>query len=182
MKVECEIVRKSLGAWMDGELGPSQAEEIRIHVTGCPSCGGDKEQWERLQASLTSVLEAKASGIAFEPFWDGVRQRILEQKPWPARLWDRFRPALYPQRLAWAIPIAIVLLLGVLSLEQFFPGWRWGSNRGNLTAVDSIDGHGFNVAVFRESKTKTTVIWLFENQEDDEDEPATESSSTESSF
>jgi hypothetical protein len=77
--------------------------------------------------------------------------------------------------------VAIVLLLAIVSLEQFFPGWRWGSNRSNTTAVDSIDGHGFNVAVFRESKTKTTVIWLYENQEE-EDESAAESASPDTSF
>lgn len=181
MMMDCENVRKSLGAFLDEELNGSEAERIRMHVQGCPSCLAEKEQLERLQASLKGVLEGRASGVAFGPFWDGVRRRILEKKPWTARLWDWVRPALYPERLAWAIPVAIVLLLAIVSLEQFFPGWRWGSNRGNTTAVDSIDGHGFNVAVFRESKTKTTVIWLYENQEE-EDESAAESASPDTSF
>lgn len=181
MMMNCEDVRKALGALLDGELNHSEAEQVRTHAQGCPSCRGEKEQLERLQASLKGVLEARASGVAFEPFWDGVRQRILEKRPWPARLWDWVHSALYPPRLAWAIPVAIVFLLGIFSLEQFFPGWRGGFNRGNATAVDSIDGHGFNVAVFRESKTKTTVIWLFENQEG-EDESAEEAVSTDTSF
>ena len=179
--MDCEAIKSSLGTWLDGELDHSEAERVRIHVQKCPSCIGEKERLERLQASLKGVLEGEASGLAFEPFWDGVRQRILERKPWHARLRDWARPVLYPQRLAWAIPLVIVFLLGIFSLEQFFPGWPWGSNRGNVAAVDSIDGHGFNVAVFRESKTKTTVIWLFENQED-EDESSGESTSTGSSF
>ncbi len=178
---DCEAIESSLGAWLDGELDHSEAERVRIHVQECPSCLGEKERLERLQASLKGVLEGGASELAFEPFWDGVRQRILERKPWHARLWDWARPAFYPKRLAWAIPLVIVFFLGIFSLEQFFPGWRWGSNRGNVAAVDSIDGHGFNVAVFRESKTKTTVIWLFENLED-EDESSGESASTDSSF
>ncbi len=179
--MDCKAIESLLGAWLDGELDRSEAERVRMHVQACPSCLREKERLERLQASLKGVLERGASGLAFEPFWDGVRQRILERKPWHARLWDWVRPAFYPQRLAWAIPLVIVFLLGILSLEQFFPGWRWGSNRGNVAAVDSIDGHGFNVAVFRESKTKTTVIWLFENQED-ENESSGESASTDSSF
>ncbi|MEK7783271.1 MAG: hypothetical protein AAB279_05025 [Candidatus Binatota bacterium] len=136
---------------------------------------------ERLQASLKGALEARASRLAFEPFWDGVHRRILEKRPWRDRLWDWVRPAIYPQRLAWAIPVVIVFLLGIISLEQFFPGWRWGSSRSNATTVDSIDGHGLNVAVLRESKTKTTVIWLFENQED-EDESSKKSAPAEPSF
>ena len=179
--MDCDAIKRSLGAWLDGEASQSEAELIRAHVEGCPSCLGEKERLERLQAAVRGFFEMEASGLAFEPFWDGVRQRILEKRRWHARLWDRASYVFYAQRLAWAIPVAIVFLLALFSLEQFFPGWRWGSNRGDVTAVESIDGHGFNVALFRESKTKTTVIWLFENQED-EDESSEESSSTESTF
>ncbi|MBI2987401.1 MAG: zf-HC2 domain-containing protein [Deltaproteobacteria bacterium] len=181
MKTDCKTVKNSLGAWLDGELSASETERIRMHVEGCPSCSGEKEQWERLQVSLRGVLEGEASGVAFEPFWDGVSRRIFAERPWYARLWDWAGLAFVPQRLAWAIPLVIVALLAMFSLDQFFAGWHWGSNRGNGSAVDSIDGHGFNVAVFRESKTKTTVIWLFENQED-EDESSGEPASAESSF
>lgn len=181
MKIDCETIRNSLGTWLDGEVSHSEAERIRVHVQECPVCFGEKEQLERLQVSLKGALEGRASRLAFEPFWDGVHRRILEKRPWRDRLWDWVRPAIYPQRLAWAIPVVIVFLLGIISLEQFFPGWRWGSSRSNATTVDSIDGHGFNVAVFRESKTKTTVIWLFEDQEED-DESSKKSAPAELSF
>ncbi|MBI2347839.1 MAG: zf-HC2 domain-containing protein [Deltaproteobacteria bacterium] len=169
MKTNCETVNNSLGAWLDGELGHADAEEIRRHVEGCPSCSGERRRLERVQVVLSGVLETEASRVAFEPFWDGVRRRISEERPRQARLWEWARPAFYPQRIAWAVPVAIVFLLAIFSLVQYAPGWRWGVNRGNVAAVDSIDGHGFNVAVLRESKTKTTVIWLFESQEEDDE-------------
>jgi len=34
-----------------------------------------------------------------------------------------------------------------------------------IAAVDSIDAHGRNVALLREYDSKTTVIWLYEDQE-----------------
>jgi sugar (pentulose or hexulose) kinase len=37
--------------------------------------------------------------------------------------------------------------------------------------VDSIDSHGHNVALLRENESKTTVIWLYQDQEG-EDEAA----------
>lgn len=181
MMMDCEAIKKSLGAWLDGELSHAEAVKIQGHLPECPSCLGEKTRLEQLQASLKTVLEARVSGVTFEPFWNGVRQRILEKRPWHVDLLDWARLALYPQRLAWVVPVVIVFLLGVFSLEQYFSGWRWGASRGNLTAVESIDGHGFNVALFRESKTKTTVIWLFENQED-EDESAEKTAPTEPSF
>ncbi len=175
MTANCEASRNSLGAWLDGELGHADAEQIQRHVEGCPSCSGETRRLEQAQALLRGLLEKESSRVAFEPFWDGVRRRISEERPRQGRLWERVRPAFYPQKLAWAVPVAIVFLLAIFSLVQYAPGWRWGTNRGNVAAVDSIDGHGFNVAVLRESKTKTTVIWLFESQEEDDEasgEPA----------
>ncbi|MGH7775486.1 MAG: zf-HC2 domain-containing protein [Candidatus Binatia bacterium] len=178
MSMDCEVVKRSLGAWLDGEMSHSEAGEIRGHLQECPLCLGEKTQLERLQTSLKSFLERRASKVDFDPFWHGVRERILEKRPWHVRLLDWARPALYPQRLAWAIPVVIVLLLGSLSLERFFPE---GASANNLTRVESIDSHGFNVALFRESETKTTVIWLFESQEE-EDESSGEPSPSKPSF
>ncbi len=39
------------------------------------------------------------------------------------------------------------------------------SNASNFASVESIDAHGRNVALLREDETKTTVIWLYQNQE-----------------
>jgi anti-sigma factor RsiW len=180
MKKQCEEIEKLLGAWLDRELNQFEAERVESHLQECDACFKEKQQLERIQDSLKRALELRASGLAFEPFWREVRRRILEQKPWYAELWDWIRFSLYAPRLTWAIPLVIVGLLGVLTVEQFVPGLGLGPARSNV-AVESIDGHGLNVAVFRESKTKTTVIWLFENQED-EQESSGESASPQPSF
>ncbi len=181
MKRQCEEIEKLLGPWLDRELSQAEAQQVETHLEECHACSRAKEQLERLQNSLKSFLEARASGVSFEPFWRELQERILEQKPWYGALWDWARLALYPPRLTWAIPLVIVLLLAILSLEQFVPGWGLGPGRNNLAAVESIDGHGLNVAVFRESKTKTTVIWLFQNQEE-ENESSEESAPSDNTF
>ncbi len=178
--MNCETAKKLLGAWLDGELGPFEAHEIQKHAEECAVCSEEKRRLTHLQASVRSALVGQASGLDFDPFWAGVRRRILREHPPRVSFLDRVRWALSQQRLAWAIPLVIVFLLGLFSLEQFFPKWRLG-NKSNLAAVESVDGHGFNVAVFRESKTKTTVIWLFQNQEEN-DESSGESASTDPSF
>jgi Putative zinc-finger len=181
MKMHCEEIQRSLEAWLDRELSQSEAERVESHLLECPQCSEDRRQLERLHDVLRNSLQARASGLTFEPFWNEVHRRILEQKPWYVELLEWARLTLYPVKLTWAIPVVIVLLLLVLSLEQFVPGWGLGPGTGNLAAVESIDGHGLNVAVFREAKTKTTVIWIFQNQEG-EDEAAEESASGDSAF
>ncbi len=178
---KCEDVRESLGAWLDGELRQSEAEAVRLHVETCVACGEGRRRLELLDNWLKRDLEASAGQIALGPFWREVRQRITERKAWHERLWDWVDSAFVGPRLAWAVPAFIVMLIAALSIESFFPGWRSGSQGNNFATVDSIDAYGRNVALLREDETKTTVIWLYQNQEG-ENEPAAESTETRPSF
>jgi hypothetical protein len=171
MMMKCEAVRDNLGAWLDGEVGHPGADQIRGHLEGCPACLAEKKRLDQLQSSLQEVLRLEAATVPFELFWSGVERRIAEKLPWRLQLLDWLRPVFYPGRLAWAIPVVIVSILGLLSLDQILPEWPW-VNKNGRTAVESIDAFGFNVAVFREYDTKTTVIWLFENQDDEEQSSA----------
>jgi hypothetical protein len=65
------------------------------------------------------------------------------------------------------------LVLAILSLDSYIPGFREGRN--SFASVESIDAYGRNVALLRENESKTTVIWLYEDQEGENataDEPA----------
>jgi hypothetical protein len=43
--------------------------------------------------------------------------------------------------------------------------WRLGGPRNSPASVESIDTYGRSVALLREQETKTTVIWLYQDQE-----------------
>jgi anti-sigma factor RsiW len=165
----CENVRELLGAWLDGELNPGDASSIQLHVDQCAACNRERQQLDRLQSVIAGVVGAGAAEIAFEPFWQGVQQRISERSTWRARLPGWFESAFSPLRLAWAVPAVIALLLGLLSLESLVPSWRQEAQRNNFASVESIDAYGRNVALFRDNDTNTTVIWLYQNQEGEDD-------------
>ncbi|HSE89399.1 MAG TPA: hypothetical protein VLJ79_24515 [Candidatus Binatia bacterium] len=80
--------------------------------------------------------------------------------------------------LAWVVPAVIIIVLGALSFDSF---WKLRAQRNNFAAVESIDAHGRNVALLREDETKTTVIWLYQNQEG-EDESSGEITEASPSF
>ena len=69
----CEDIRDRIGAWMDGELSRSGAEEVRVHLESCSACGEERRQLEKLQASLKAVLVAEPSNVSFERFWSGIK-------------------------------------------------------------------------------------------------------------
>ena len=178
----CEDIRDRIGLWMDGELSRSGAEEVRVHLESCLACREERRQLEKLQASLKEVLVAGPSNVSFERFWSGVEQRINRKPVWRENFFRWFHDLLTPPQLAWLVPAVIILVLtGVFSFESLFPGSRLAVQRNNFAAVDSIDGFGRNVAVLRENETKTTIIWLYQNQEG-EDESTGEKSDASPSF
>jgi anti-sigma factor RsiW len=172
--IDCKSASESLSAWLDGELRASEAEAVRAHLEVCRQCGEQRRQMESLQAALKSALELQASSLRFEPFWREVEERITEKRTWSAAVTDFVRSALAAPRLAWAIPVVIVALLGALSIV---PAWRAPKN--SFASVESIDPYGRNVAVLRENETKTTVIWLYQNPEG-ENEPSSEAADSSS--
>ena len=160
----CDETRELLGAWLDRELDPAKAEAVRAHIAGCAACAEECRQLEKLQVVMKSVLATESERIAFEPFWLGVRNRIERNRPWHVELIERLRSVLEAPTLLWAVPAMIVVLIVALSL------WPRGQ-RNNYAAVESIDAHGRNVALLREDDTKTTVIWLYQNPEGENDTP-----------
>lgn len=175
---DCELVRASLGVWLDGELSESDAEVIRLHCERCAACNEERRQLEKLHTSLQSFWLSNAPKIAFEPFWHGVRERINEKRSWNEAVLEWARSTLAGPRLVWAVAAVIMGLLGVLSLNSF---WQQGLQQNNFATVESIDAHGRNVALLREDETKTTVIWLYQNQEG-EDESSGKNTETSHSF
>jgi anti-sigma factor RsiW len=173
---DCETIKKKLGAWLDRELKALEAERVQKHLEGCPSCSAEKERLERLELSISQTLEGRAAAVSFDAIWRGVEERMQKRTPWPLRLWERLE--LFPLRARWVLPLAAVLLVALFSRVGYLPEWR---ARNNFTFVESIDAYGSNVALFREAETRTTVIWLFEDLEN-QDEGSEESAAPVSGF
>jgi len=163
----CAEIKESLSAWMDGELPTDKAEAMRLHIASCAACAVEQRKLERLDAALKSVL-VPAESVGFDPLWRGVRARIEERRSRSADWIEWFRSRLTVPSLAWAVPIIILALIGLFSVDGFWPGAR-RAQPNNFASVESIDAYGRDVALLREDETKTTVIWLFQNQEGEDE-------------
>jgi anti-sigma factor RsiW len=159
---ECDRIQQFVGRWLDGELNPADSERVRLHMGSCSECRAAERQLTKMNQMLNNVLVAEAAKLEFGSFWRGVERRINERRPWYPAWLERWVIA---PRSAWAVPAAIAVLLALWSFDSYFPGWREGVTRNGFAAVDSIDAHGRSVALLRENETRTTVIWLYEDQE-----------------
>lgn len=160
----CEDKIPSIERWLDGELSGAESDSLRAHVAVCVECSEAQRRLEKLQSTLKAALLSEAQRVDFAPFWRAVQLRVNEKRPWYQEALDWMRRALPAPRVAWVVPAVIVLLLAVVSLESYLPGWR-GAGRNAFATVESIDAYGRNVALLREYDTKTTVIWLYQDQE-----------------
>ena len=152
-----------MGSWLDGELGPAENEAVRAHVAGCSDCGEARRRMEKIQLTLANILKAESSRVEFAPLWREVERRINEKRSWREEAIEWFQSVFTAPRVAWAVPAAIVLVLGLFSLNK----WQVSGQGNSFVAVESIDAYGRNVALLREDETKTTIIWLYQNPEGD---------------
>jgi anti-sigma factor RsiW len=176
---ECENIRESIGSWLDGELSPAESESVRAHLASCADCGAAQRRLEKMHVALRAALTSPAPQIDFTSFWGGVERRITKRRVWYADLLDWSRSLFTPPRVAWTVPAVIGVLLAVMSTDL----WRdiWRGSRNSFASVESIDAHGGSVAVLRQPETRTTVIWLYEDQEG-ENETAEDSAKSAPTF
>lgn len=163
---ECEQIEPMLERWLDGQSSEADGARVRDHLGACERCARALRRLERVDAALHGLLVSAVPPIAFKPFWRGIEVRLRERAPWHQELAERAKTWLAAPRAAWAIPALIAILIGVLSYDFKIP---LGRSRSNLATVDSIDSHGRSVALLREDDSKTTVIWLYQTPEGDDE-------------
>ena len=163
---DCEPIEELIGRWLDGELSAGESERVRAHVGECADCRAKRQRLEKIEHALNNLLVTEVPKVEFAPFWSALERRLDEKIPWHQALRDWAQGWLGAPRTAWAVPAFILLLLALFSYESYFPFWR---PRNNLATVESIDAYGRSVALLREDESKTTVIWLYQNQEGDDE-------------
>jgi len=163
---DCEAIEEAIGRWLDGELNAAESQRMRAHLDDCANCRAARQRFEKIGNALNRVLVAEAGKVEFAPFWRELEQRIAKKTAWHDELRGWAGNWFGAPRAAWAVPALIALLLAIFSYESYFPFWR---SRNNLATVESIDAYGRSVALLREDESKTTVIWLYQNKEGDDE-------------
>jgi anti-sigma factor RsiW len=143
---------------IDGRLPPSEAEELRRHISACPSCALEEREYRR----VGDLLRVAAAGAAADPrlsaMWARVRAGIEERREWEEgrRAWIR--------RFFW-IPAAAALAV------LFFVVYPSVVGRSPLTpgdfrvSVESLESEGATVALLDEGEEFPRVIWILEETE-----------------
>lgn len=153
--VRCFLVRRRLGAHLDGELGGEAARSTREHLDRCGGCQAEARVLAGLRRSLTAAL-AGGDEPDWRPLWPAVVRGIedVRHRPLPA-LARRRRP------VRWALGGAAVAATVAVPLTLWQLGWV-GQEPGEPVVVTSAHTDYANgTMVYAVPGSPLKVVWVF---------------------
>jgi TonB family protein len=132
MKSACDPIREWLGAFVDKELDPARAEQVRTHLETCADCRRELDQIQELHRLAKSVEHPRLA----EDYWDwqrtrvwrGIRDRKRAPTPW-------YRPTfVWPRLAAVAAGVVVVLVVAISGWRSFLPKSGLMQPVGELTS------------------------------------------------
>jgi anti-sigma factor RsiW len=106
----CDQNPDTLSAYLDGELPPDQAVALQQHLSTCPHCAAQIAEQVSLRRSL---IPARNRFTPNPDFKRNIQQKIRQQTAAPKR------PSFSFRFMPLAIPLAAILLLGVVWLQHY---------------------------------------------------------------
>jgi anti-sigma factor RsiW len=111
---KCQLFQLHIDAYLDHELEPARASDLRSHVDQCQSCRQELAYAERLHRAVVSLPLLDCPDHALEPvdrLFDGIRGNRGEKAP--AGFWSALGGLMdtIPMPVRLGIPVAAVLLL-----------------------------------------------------------------------
>ena len=165
MKDSCPFASKLLGKYFDGEATSEEKDRIEAHLHGCPSCRRDLHAMGRLRAAVEAPVEEALQKEEFQWVWQKIERKIrLEERPtWQERVRGWLEAFRLPQKRV-LLPAAAAVVLLLIAGQVLFPKTPSYPGRSVVEYVESQTG---TVMVYQPEKADFTLIWLFEDPEEE---------------
>ncbi len=157
----CRDVEQLLGHFVDAELPPPMLLAVARHAGTCPACDQAARELTELHDAIAHTVEADVAGFDFSRVWPEVERRIAPE-PRVAGGWRRISSMpLWGGALAVAAS-ALFFLQMPANVSQVAttvkPKPAIARVDRNQAFIDRLAGK--RVAVRREPKSGTTMIWV----------------------
>lgn len=153
----CYLVRRRLGAYLDGALPEGRARTAAAHLAGCPACQGEVDALRRLRAALQrtrAVAEPDWTG-----FWPGVVRGIQDRREAAPVAAAAPRPVWRRPRWAFGGALAAAVLIS-LTIPRILTGPP--SPESPIIVSSAATEHpGGSVMVYSTPEKDVTVVWVF---------------------
>jgi len=80
--MNCQQCRPLIGAHLDGELAPGQAEAVASHLAGCEACRRERAELAALKENLGMIRFKEPTDAELERYWSSVYNRLERAAGW----------------------------------------------------------------------------------------------------
>ena len=166
MKRECSSISKLLEKYFDQEVTPEERSLVEGHLPDCSACRMALDSMQNLRILIKNPVEEAVGKESFPWVWEKIEKGIqVKERP---GLWDFLKswldvpPLLKSKILIPAVAAAVILILITAPLL-----YKKISSYPVPSVVEYVESETYNVMVYELETPQVTVIWLFEDPEEE---------------
>ena len=166
MKDFCSSVSKLLEKYFDQEVTDKERLLVEGHLQDCQACQDALKSMEELRTLIKVPVEEATQKEDFPWVWQKIEKEIRLQKnqTWWQSLhsWLDLSPLF--KKKVWIPAVASIMVLLVITTQIYF---KKIISYSGVSVVEYIESQTNNVMVYDLEKEKVTVIWVFEEPEEE---------------
>lgn len=160
----CSSVSKLLEKYFDQEATDKERLLVKGHLQSCPACQHALTSMEGLRTLIKAPVEEAARLEDFPWVWQKIDREIRSQEKvswWRSlRSWMDISPLF--KKKVWIPAVATIAVLLFISTQVIL---KKIPSYSETSVVEYIESETYNIMVYESEKTKTTVIWLFDEED-----------------
>ena len=78
----CHNYKDLMMGYLDNELTDEQRSQFEEHLTGCPECASELEEFRKLKAITDGVTLLEPEDRIWQDYWNGIYNRIERNVGW----------------------------------------------------------------------------------------------------
>jgi anti-sigma factor RsiW len=166
MKESCSSIVTLLERYFDQESSEHETARVEEHLQKCQPCQESLRLMQGIRRAIKPPVDEAIEKENFQSMWQNIQREIrLREKPsfWETlRAWLDISPLF--RKKVWIPALATVAILAFVIVPILFKNIPSPSA---VSVVEYVDSPSYNVMVYESEKSNVTVIWLFDDQEEE---------------
>jgi anti-sigma-K factor RskA len=166
MNKPCSSVSKLLEKYFDKEVTDKEKILVERHLRDCQVCRSTLTSMEDMRTLIKAPVEEAVREEDFPWVWQKIEREIRFQEKrtwWPSlRSWLDVSP-LFRKKI-WIPAMATLVVLLFITAQVTF---KKTSSYPAASVVEYVESETNNVMVYDLEKARVTVIWVFEEPEEE---------------